>query len=149
MANCEKTDLYYPLLADIYYPIVEQGAYGNVSKTWVLDKSVACFFNPAGRKFKEDVNSEAMVNIDNSLVGRVRSDITQSGQDASYSLTNIIITNIRDTEGNIIYNESAGPRSGLASIFEVATLNPIVGPFGKTEYYKLVIRRSENQAILL
>jgi len=149
MATCEKTDLYYPLLADIYYPIVEQGAYGNVSKTWVLDKTVACFFNPAGRKFKEDVNSEAMVNIDNSLVGRVRNDITQSNQSASYSLTNIIITNIRDTQGNIIYNESAGSRSGLSSIFEVATLNPIVGPFGKTEYYKLVIRRSENQAILL
>jgi hypothetical protein len=146
---CETTDFTYPLLADIYYPIVEQGAYGNVSKTWILDRTVACFFNPAGRKFKEDVNSEAMVNIDNSLVGRVRNDITQSNQSASYSLTNIVITNIRDTNGNIIYNESAGSRSGLSSIFEVATLNPIVGPFGKTEYYKLVIRRSENQAILL
>ena len=145
---CESTDFIYPLLADIYYPIVEQGAYGNVSKKWIFDKTVACFFNPAGRKFKEDVNTEAMVNIDNALVGRVRTDITQSTTDSSYSLTNIIIVNIRDTEGNIIYNESAGPRSGLSSIFEVATLNPIVGPFGKTEYYKLVIRRSENQAVL-
>ena len=58
---------------------------------------------------------------------------------------NIIITNIRDTAGNILFNESAGVRSGKATLFEVATYNPIVGPFGTTEYYKLVVRRSENQ----
>jgi hypothetical protein len=25
-------------------------------------------------------------------------------------------------------------------------LNPMVGPFGKVEYYKVILRRSENQA---
>ena len=62
-----------------------------------------------------------------------------------YSITNIIITNIRDSSGNIIYNESSGPRKGKATIFEIASINPIIGAFGSTEYYKLVIRRSENQ----
>lgn len=148
MTICETTDFTYPLLADIYYPIVEQGPYGNVSKTWVLDKTIACSFNPPSTRFKEDINSEAMLKIDNSLIGRVRTDITQSSQGGSYSLTNIVITNIRDTDGNIIYNESAGPRSGLSSIFEIATFNAIVGPFGKLDYYKVIIRRSENQAVL-
>ena len=145
---CETTDFTYPLLADVYYPIVEQGAYGNVSKTWVLDKTISCAFNPPSSRFKEDVNSEAMLNIDNSLVGRIRTDITQSSQGASYSLTNIVITNIRDKDGNVIYNESAGPRSGNSTLFEIATFNAIVGPFGKLEYYKTVLRRSENQAVL-
>lgn len=144
---CEETDFMYPLLMDIYYPIIETGAYGNLKKEWVLDRSVACFFNPAGRKFKQDVGTEAKVDIDNSVVGRVRTDITSSNRDDLYSLTNIIITNIRDKDGKIIYNESSGPRSGLSTIWEVATLNPVVGPFGTTDYYKLVIRRSENQAI--
>jgi hypothetical protein len=31
----------FPLLADIYYPIVSQTAYGDVNKHWVLDRSVA------------------------------------------------------------------------------------------------------------
>ena len=144
---CEETDFMYPLLMDIYYPIVETGAYGNVKKSWVLDRSVACFFNPAGRKFKQDVGTDPKLDIDNSVVGRVRNDISASTRDDLYSITNIIVTNIRDRNGNPIYNESAGPRVGLSTIWEIATINPIVGAFGTTDYYKLVIRRSENQAI--
>jgi hypothetical protein len=145
MAICETTDFTYPLLADIYYPIVETGAYGNSKKTWVLDRTIACFFNPAGRKTKQDVNSENKLELDNLVIGRVKNDLTQSTND-SYSITNIIIANIRDKSGNIIYNESAGVRKGNSTIFEIASLNPIVGAFGKTEYYKVLIRRSENQA---
>lgn len=142
---CETTDFAYPLLADIYYPIVETGAYGNTKKTWVLDRTVACFFNPAGRRTKEDLNSENKIEIDTLLIGRVRNNLTQASND-SYSLTNIIITNIRDKSGKFIYNESAGTRKGNSTIFEIASFNPIVGPFGKTEYYKVLLRRSENQA---
>lgn len=142
---CETTDFTYPLLADVYYPIVETGAYGNSKKTWVLDRTIACFFNPVGRKTKEDVNSENKLELDNLVIGRVRNDLTQSSNE-SYSVTNIIIANIRDTSGNSIYNESAGIRKNNSTIFEVASLNPIVGPFGKVEYYKVLIRRSENQA---
>jgi hypothetical protein len=143
---CETTDFTYPLLADIYYPIVETGAYGNSKKTWVLDRTISCFFNSAGRKTKEDVNSENKLELDNIITGRVRNDLTQSSND-SYSITNVIIANIRDTSGNFIYNESAGLRKGNSTIFEIASLNPIVGPFGKVEYYHVLLRRSENQAV--
>ncbi len=144
---CETTDFAYPLLADIYYPIVETGAYGNLKKQWVLDKTVACFFNVGGSKFKQDVGTEANINIDNSLIGRLRNNPTISSTDSSYSITNIIVTNIRGNDGQLIYNESSGPRSGNSTLFEVATLTPIVGPFGKVEYYKVILRRSENQAV--
>jgi hypothetical protein len=146
MTFCESTDFMYPMLADIYYPITEAGGYGNVKKQWILDRTIACAFNPAGRKFKQDIQTNANITIDNSLVGRTRTDITQSSRDNLNAVTNIIIANIRDTDGNIIYNESSGIRAGRSTIFEIATLNPIVGPFGKTEYYKVVIARSDNQA---
>jgi hypothetical protein len=142
---CETTDFVYPLLADIYYPIVETGAYGNSKKTWVLDRTVACFFNPAGRKTKEDVNSQNKLELDSLVIGRVRNNLAESSND-SYSLTNIIVANIRDKSGNLIYKESAGPRKDNSTIFEIASLNPVVGPFGKVEYYKVLVRRSENQA---
>jgi hypothetical protein len=145
--TCETTDFAYPLLADIYYPIVEVGAYGNVKKQWVLDKSIACFFNIAGSKFKQDVTTETNINIENALIGRVRSNPTVSTTESLYSITNIIITNIRGSDGQIIYGESAGPRSGSPTLFEIATLSPVVGPFGKVEYYKVILRRSENQAV--
>jgi hypothetical protein len=144
---CETTDFTYPLLADIYYPIVETGAYGNTKKQWVLDKTVACFFNVAGSKFKEDINTEPNLNIRTAIIGRLRKDPTISSSETLYSMTNIIITNIRSNTGEIIYSESSGPRSGNSTLFEVATLSPIVGPFGKVEYYKVILRRSENQAV--
>lgn len=144
---CETTDFAYPLLADIYYPIVETGAYGNSKKTWVLDKTVACFFNVSGSKYKQDVGTEANINISNAIIGRVRNNPTVGSNQSLYSITNIVFTNIRGNDGQTIYNESAGPRSGSPTLFEVATINPIVGPFGKVEYYKVILRRSENQAV--
>ena len=144
---CETTDFTYPLLADIYYPIVETGAYGNLKKQWVLDKTVACFFNVGGSKFKEDIGTEANIIIDTALIGRIRNNPAISSTESLYSTTNIIVTNIRGNDGILIHSESSGPRSGNATLFEIATLVPIVGPFGKTEYYKVILRRSENQAV--
>jgi hypothetical protein len=144
---CESTDFAYPLLADVYYPIVDVGAYGNVKKQWVLDRTIACYFSSGGLKNKKDVNAEANINIDNLIDGRVRNDLTQSNDESLYSITNIIVTNIRDINGNSIYSESAGTRSGKSTLFEIATLNPIQGPFGSTDHYKVLLRRSENQAV--
>lgn len=144
--NIEQTDFIYPLLADVYFPIIEQSAYGNIKKQWILDRTIACAFNPAGRKFKQDIDiSSNMANLDNSMVGRIKTDILTLTRENQVSMTNILITNIRDAAGNILFNESAGVRSGKATLYEIATYNPIVGPFGTTEYYKLVVRRSENQ----
>ena len=144
---CEKTNVFYPLLADIYYPDVEQGAYGNVSKIWMIDATIACAFAPAGRKYMQEVQPNVNITQDSSLVGRTKSDIRVSSRQAANSITNIIITNLRDTAGNLIYLETSGPRAGKATIFEIATTEPIVGPFGKVEYHKVVIRRSENQGV--
>jgi hypothetical protein len=135
----------YPLLADIYYPIVEQGGFGNIKKQWILDRTVACSFNPAGRKFKQDLQINPNITLDNILVGRTRSDILSSNREDLNAMTNVIITNIRDRFGNRIYNESSGIRKGKSTIFEISTFSPIVGAFGSTEYYKIVLARSENQ----
>ncbi len=146
--TCDTTDFIYPLLADVYYPIVEQTVgYGSVSKRWVLDRSIASSFASASLNAKEDIRPEVNIIIDNSIVGRTRSDITQSKRGDLVSLTNVLITNIRDALGNVIFNESAGPRAGQATVFEVATMVPSVGPFGGTEFYRLVLRRSENQSV--
>ena len=81
------------------------------------------------------------------LLGRVRTDPRISSLEEKQSINNVIITNIRDKNCNEIYIETSGPRAGKSTIFEIATSNPFVGPFGNVEYYQLVIRRSENQAV--
>ena len=62
-------------------------------------------------------------------------------------MLNILITNIRDSHDNIIYRETAGPRSGRGTIYELATVEPFTGPFGNTEHFRMVLRRTENQAV--
>lgn len=146
MACGDLTDFTFPLEADIYHPIVEQGALGNVKKTWVLDRSVACSFSSAGTAFKEDVKPNVNITQDGLLIGRIREDARVSSREANNAITNVIITNIRDKNCNPIYVETSGPRAGKSTIFEIATNEPFVGPFGGVEYFKLIIRRSENQA---
>jgi hypothetical protein len=146
--TCEQTNSIYPLLVDVYYPSVSQSPYGIVEKQWMLDSSIACFFASAGRKYKQDLSTErSKINIDISLVGRIKKDIRISDSANEKSIVNIILTNIRDSSGTSIYNESSGPRTGLPTIFEIASIEPVLGPFGKVDYYKAVIRRSENQAV--
>ena len=146
MATCEETSVIYPLLADVYYPIVTDAGYGSTSKQWILDRTIACAFAPASRKYQQDVKTNPNMTIDNQLVGRVKTDLTKTSRDNLSAITNMVLSNIRDAAGNIIYNESAGVRAGKSTIFEVSTFNPIVGPFGNIDYFKIVIARSDNQA---
>ena len=144
--SCLETDFLYPLKADVFYPIVEQGAYGNVQKKWVLDRVITCSFAPVGTAGQEEVKPNPKINLDVNLLGRTKNDLRITSQNSRESITNVVITNIRTHSETPVYLETAGPRSGRSTIFEIATNEPIVGPFGNIEYYRLVIRRSENQA---
>jgi hypothetical protein len=146
MTTCENTSIIFPMLADIYYPIVDQGAYGNVKKNWIHDKTIACNFSSAGSAFKEDIKPNVNITQDTIMLGRAKTDIRFSANEDQNSTTNVIVTNIKDKALNEIYVETAGPRAGKSTLFEVATVEPFMGPFGSVEYYRIVLRRSENQA---
>lgn len=144
--QCEPTDFIYPMLADIYYPIVDQGAYGNVKKQWILDRSIACNFAPTGQAASEEVKPNVNITKESILLGRTKNDIRVSGSNNRNSITNVVVTNIRTPQQEDIYLETSGPRNGRSTIYEIASNEAIVGPFGNIEYYKVVLRRSENQA---
>lgn len=145
--DCNNTDFLYPMCAEVYTPIVEQSAYGNVEKQWMLDRKIVCNFTPAGNAFKEEVNPNIDLTKDTILVGRAKNDLRISSLEKLNSITNIVVTNIKDKNGNIVYLETAGPRAGQSTIFEIATVQPFVDPFGTVEHYKIVLRRSENQGV--
>jgi hypothetical protein len=144
---CESTDFMYPMLADIYYPIIAQGVYGEVKKEWVFDRTVACNAASVGGAGQEDIKPEVFLQYENKLVSRSKTDLRISSNQSKEATTNILVTNIRNANGQLIYKETAGPRSGKGTIYEVGTLEPFVGPFGNIEYYKMLWRRTENQAV--
>lgn len=143
--NCESPSVIYPMYADIYYPVIDQSPYGNTVKTWGLDRTIIGNFTPVGAKSKEEMIPNVNITQDMIILGRVAKDIRIGLEQGQNALTNVLITNIRDRFESEIYLETAGPRSGMSTLFEVATQEPFVNPFGVVEYYKLVLRRSENQ----
>ena len=143
--SCDTKDFRFPMQAEVYYPIIEQGAYGNVAKTWTFDKVIVGNFVYAGSNYKEEIDINIEVLKDSLLTSRVKDVIRKSSFDETFGLTNIILTNIKDKNCNEIYVESDGPRVGKSTLFEIATFQPFVGPFGSVEYYKMILRRSENQ----
>lgn len=145
--TCEGKDFMFPMQVDVFYPTVEQGAYGNVKKNWMHNKTIACHFTTAGSKIKEEIQPNVNITQDTLLIGRVKADIRISETDSNNAITNVILSNIQDRNCNPVYIETAGPRAGKSTIFEVASQEPLMGPFGKVEYYKLVLRRSQNQAV--
>lgn len=146
--SCEGTDFKFPMLADIYHPVIEAGTYGSVTKQWLLDRTIAGNFIRAGSQQKEELVVNIDLTQDSLLIARVRSDVRFSDANEPNALTNILITNIRDKDGNPYYVETAGKRINQPTVFEIATVQPFVNPFREIEHYTLILRRSENQGIV-
>lgn len=138
---CETPDIIFPMTAEVFYPIVNQGAYGNVDKEWVLDKIIVGNFV----KDKSGLEPDPLIKKEQVLECRIKSDIRVTSTNDDKAVVNIVVSNIKDRRGNEIYIERSGPRKGMSTIFEVVTQDPHMGPFGEVEYYDLVLRRSENQ----
>ena len=112
----------------------------------MVDRKIVCNFTPAGNAFKEEVTPNIDLTKDTILVGRAKNDLRISSLEKLNSITNVVVTNIKDKNGKDIYLETSGPRMGQSTIFEIATIQPFVNPFGVVDHYKIVLRRSENQA---
>jgi hypothetical protein len=147
MAICESTDYMFPMLCDVYYPITGQNLYGQIKKDWVYNKTIAIYVQPAGSVQDEEVKPKFLVEYENLLVGRVKSDIRISDIGVNDSITNVLITNIRTSGNSILYKETAGARTGRGTIYEISSQEPIVGAFGDVDHYQIILRRTENQGI--
>lgn len=145
--SCGTGDFLFPMQADIFYPSVEQAVYGNVKKQWMLDRTVSCYFSFAGNDAKEELKPNVNITKDILLVGRTKIDLRVSSREEDQAMVNIVVSNIRDKNCNPIHIETSGIRKGKSTIFEIATVEPFVGIFGSIEYYKLILKRSENQSV--
>lgn len=144
---CPETDFMYPMKADIYYPIISQTDYGQATKKWVLDRVIILNATPVGGAGQEDIKPEIFLQYENKLVSRIKEDPRMSTSNGSNSITNILVANIRNAQDVLIYKETAGVRAGRGTIYELGTVEPMTGPFGSVDYYKMLLRRAENQTV--
>jgi hypothetical protein len=135
------------MMADIYYPVITQTDYGQATKKWVLDRTIVLNATPVGGAGQEDIKPEIFLQYENKLVGRVKEDPRMSTSNGSNAITNILIANIRNAQEDLIYKETAGVRAGRGTIYELGTVEPMTGPFGSVDYFKMLLRRAENQTV--
>jgi len=145
--SCESTDFLYPMLADVYYPLITQNSYNQIKKEWVLDRTIAVNAQPLTRKAIQDMQPSVFLQFEGKLIGRTKQDPRVSTHQENNAITNILITNIRFPNGEMIYKETAGPRSGRGTIYEIATIEPFVGALQSIEYYQMLWRKAENQSV--
>ena len=144
---CPETDFMYPMKADIYYPVISQTDYGQATKKWVLDRVIILNATPVGGAGQEDIKPEIFLQYENKLVSRIKEDPRMSTSNGSNAITNILVANIRNAQDVLIYKETAGVRAGRGTIYELGTVEPMTGPFGSIDYYKMLLRRAENQTV--
>lgn len=148
MGCCDNaTDFVYPMLADVYYPIITQGPFGEIKKEWVFDRTISCNATPIGGAGSEQIKPDMFLQYEDKLIVRSKADLRITSKLSQEATTNILITNIRFSTGQLIYKETAGPRANRGTIYEIGTLEPFTGPFNSIEYYKMLWRRTESQAV--
>ena len=148
MACCDDTtDFVYPMLADVYYPIITQGPFGEIKKEWLFDRTISCNATPVGGAGSEQIKPDMFLQYEDKLIVRSKADLRITSTSSQEAVTNILITNIRLSHGQLVYKETAGPRASKGTIYEVGTLEPFTGPFNSIEYYKMLWRRTESQAV--
>ena len=91
---CTGTDAFYPMKADIYYPIITQNSYGQPSKEWVYDRTVACNATTVGGTGTEELKPEVFLQYKDKLVARSKIDLRISSNDASNAISNILVKSV-------------------------------------------------------
>ena len=139
-------DLYYPMTADIYYSTTSQNDFGEMIKTWNRDRSVICSAikeNPDSRipKFLE---TNKNLEYDITINFRTNEDISLSADLTVYKPNDIVISNIKDSSGNLVWKESYE----TATVFEIYSIEPMFDMFMNTAGYRIYLTRSDSQDIL-
>jgi hypothetical protein len=167
--------LLYNMTCSVWYPaytspdgtpeetIIEQDAFGNVVnvtsggvgqnewgeaiKVWGEDRvENNAYFNVMGTVNLQDLSADREFEYKKRLNGRFKFDSDpRKGSDGVYHpVSDILITNIMSGGKQLHTNHR-----GVPIIFEVMSVDPFIDPFGKIEYYKLLLERADDQELII
>jgi hypothetical protein len=114
---------------------------GAIKKEWQFDRTVPCSAkgiisnSSSSRTGDKQIMSNKYIN-DQILQVRTSEKINLREK----------LTNIRDSEGNVIWEEINFP-SNTPTVFELMGITPMTDPLGGVVGYNSTIKRSENQTI--
>jgi len=138
----DLADSIMPLFADIYKQFdIQDPDTGSIKKQWQFDRTVSCSAkgiitnSASSRSGDKQIISNKYTNYQ-SLEIRTSEKLTLREK----------ITNIRDAEGTVIWEELNFP-TNTPTVYELMGTTPITDPFGGVIAYNSAVKRSENQII--
>ena len=128
---------------------VGQNEFGEAEKVWQRDRTeLESYFNVMGTVNLQDLKADTSFEYKKRLNGRFRfpSDPRVDFENNSHPISSILVTNIIDKNSGqqLHLDENSNP-----IIFDVMSVDPFINPFGKIEYYKILLERADNQFIQL
>jgi hypothetical protein len=130
------------MFMDVYKPFDSQDPdTGSIKKEWHFDRTVPCSAkgiisnSSSSRSGDKQIMSNKYTN-DQILQIRTSDKITLREK----------ITNIRDFEGTVIWEELNFP-TNTPTVFELMGITPMTDPLGGVVGYNSTVKRSENQTI--
>lgn len=139
-------DMLYPMTADIYYSENKQDALGVIQKSWVFDRTVKCSIistmsGGAKTLAGEIKNSSNSFSYNSELLFRVSEDIQEKKNGTIYPITELLITNIKDSAGKLVWKE----KGNIPSQYELKTLTVSFNSSHELEFYRGFLSRSTKQ----
>ena len=127
---------------DVYRPLdLQDPDTGSIKKEWQFDRTVSC-------SVKGNIsNSSSSTSGDKQTFSNKykNEELLQVRTSEKITLREKI-TNIRDSEGTVIWEELNFP-TNTPTVYEVMGTTPITDPFGGVLGYNHTVKRSENQRI--
>jgi hypothetical protein len=131
-----------PMFLDVYKQFdLQDPDTGAIKKEWQFDRTVSC-------SAKGTIsNSSSSRSGDNQVFSNkyANEQILQIRTSEKLTLREKI-TNIRDLEGTVIWEELNFP-TNTPTVFEVIGITPMTDPMGGVLAYNSTVKRSENQTI--
>jgi hypothetical protein len=128
---------------------VGQNEFGEAEKVWQRDRTeLESYFNVMGTVNLQDLKADTAFEYKKRLNGRFRfpSDPRVDFENNSHPISSILVTNIIDKNSGqqLHLDENSNP-----IIFDVMSVDPFINPFGKIEYYKILLERADDQFMQL
>jgi hypothetical protein len=138
----DLVDSVMPMFLDVYKQFdLQDPDTGAIKKEWQFDRTVPCSAkgiisnSSSSRTGDKQILSNRYAN-DQILQIRTSDKITLREK----------ITNIRDAEGTVIWEELNFP-TNTPTVYELMGITPMTDPFGGVIGYNSTVKRSENQTI--
>jgi hypothetical protein len=125
----------------VYYSVQTQDIFGKIQREWVYDRTERGMV----RQINREMYMVSTTNIwDDVLSGQSEEDLRIDSNGNLYPASEVLVTFIKP---KLI--ETAGPRKGLNTTYELRKSTPVEGPFGEVMHFDIVLTRSTTQDIEL